>query len=71
MEILGAVIETFSDSYKKTVFFVEDDFGKSETKTQSSGIRQGCPPSPYLFVLVMTCIEKDITREKSEEIKKN
>ena len=73
LERLGidqGAIETVNDGYTKAKFFVTDDFGKSETKTQRSGIRQYCPLSSYLFVLVMTCIEEDITREFSEEVKK-
>ena len=27
---------------------------------QSSGIRQGCPPSRYLFVIVMSCVDFEI-----------
>ena len=58
------------DGYKKAIFITEDAFGKSETKEQFSGIRQGRPLSPYLFVRVMTCIGEDINSEISEEVEK-
>ena len=32
----------------------------SHAKSQDAGIRQGCPPSPFLFILVMTVLFRDI-----------
>ena len=38
-------------------FCVEDDYCKSATMPQESGIRQGCSWSSYLFVLIMPVID--------------
>lgn len=52
--------------YQSPAFYVQDDYGKSQVKTQNTGIRQGCPLSPYLFLLVMTCIDSDIKNRCSD-----
>ena len=64
-------IQVIQNCYCNPTFFVRDNFGESGIKKQSAGIRQGCPLSPYLFVLVMTCIDFDIQQNITGHVKNN
>ena len=57
--------DVIRNCYEEPTFFVKDAFGTSNVKRQTSGIRQGCPLSPYLFVIVMSCIDFEIRTNSS------
>ena len=52
--------------YSNPTFYVEVEGVKSSWKTQRRGIRQGCPLSPYLFILVMNRIIEQVNILKEE-----
>ena len=51
--------------YNNPTFVVRDSSQKSSKQTQTKGLRQGCPLSPYLFGLILTHLFYDV--EKSYE----
>ena len=60
LNIPRKVIANIQALYANPKCKVKDRDGESAFKTQDSGIRQGCPLSPYLFLLVMTVMFEDI-----------
>ena len=52
--------------YKNPTFRVEVEGETSEWKRQNAGIRQGCPMSPYLFLIAMTTLFSDVKKDNDE-----
>jgi len=62
------LISLIKQLYKNPVYKVEIDGYTSNWHKQHTGIRQGCPLSPYLFLIIMTVMFHDIhTDEKLNE----
>ena len=60
LNIPPKILKVVKSLYSYPSFRVKRDRFTSETKMQNAGIRQGCPLSPYLFILVMTVMFRDI-----------
>ena len=54
------IVKAVESIYENPEFIVEINGKQSNAKKQKRGIRQGCPLSPYLFVLVMTALMHDV-----------
>ena len=69
---LGApekLIRVLRAFYKHPQFKVRDREGDSSYRPQKTGIRQGCPLSPYLFVMLMTVLMRDVQVLTEEELR--
>ena len=55
LQLIGAI-------YDKRMFILRDSSGNSTKRLQRAGIAQGCPLSPYLFILVQTVLLSDVDR---------
>ena len=57
------LVNLISSFYYNPQFKVKSGADESTWRTQMAGIRQGCPLSPYLFVLLMGALFADLKRE--------
>eukprot|EP00973_Karenia_brevis_P094220 12421363-Karenia_brevis.AAC.1 len=64
------MVKVIQSLYENPTFEVEINGIKSTKKRQQRGIRQGCPLSPYLFVILMTTLFHDIRRNGQERTDK-
>ena len=60
LDMIGAI-------YAQRTFDVRDVGGASKTHRQNAGIAQGCPLSPYLFVMVMSVLLADVAANLRSE----
>ena len=67
MNIPEQIINIIKCMYTNPTFQVSMDGKTSSWKQQYTGIRQGCPLSPYLFIIVMTVMFHDIHAENGTQ----
>jgi hypothetical protein len=63
MNVPNETIREFSAMYASIKFKIKDGEGFSSEREQRTGIRQGCPLSPYLFIILMTAMFMDVHDE--------
>ena len=67
MAIDQKLIRMIMALYKNPTFKVAQEGFESSYYRQDTGIRQGCPLSPYLFLLVMAALFNDVQEELDRE----
>ena len=61
------MVRVIEAMYRNPKFSVKEMGKRSPERRQNPGIRQVCPLSPYLFIIVMTVIMRDINAKLTQE----
>ena len=61
------VVRVIEAIYRSPKFSLKEMGKRSAERRQDSGIRQGCPLSPYLFITVMAVMVRDISSNLTQE----
>ena len=73
LRIPAKVVQQIESLYENPRFAVRTENKMSDDQIQETGIRQGCPLSPYLFVLLMTVlfhdVQKDLDGQNMQDVK--
>ena len=56
------IINMISAIYKEPNYTIVDKDTATDPRIQQTGIRQGCPLSPHLFIVLMTVIMYDVEK---------
>ena len=61
------IINMINEIYREPNYTRVDKDTTTDPRIQRAGIRQGCPLSPYLFVMLMTVIMYDVEKGLTEQ----
>ena len=61
------MIKMIQAIFKEPIFSIKEGTTITLPKKQHTGIRQGCPLSPHLFILLLTTITFDVKKNMNLE----
>ena len=65
--IPNKIINMISEIYREPNYTIVDKGTTTDPRIQRAGIRQGCPLSSYLFIMLMTVIMYDVEKGLTEQ----